>query len=129
MWAINNGFEEGLTIDRIDANLGYNPLNCRWVTKEENTREMVERNKKNKTGIFSNKSKQKRISISKEKYGRKFMMFNNNIELKFNCLKDAADYIIKEKELTTHYSQIKKNISACLNNKRKTCHGYKFKEI
>lgn len=32
-WSINNGYEEDLTLDRIDNNLDYSPLNCRWVTK------------------------------------------------------------------------------------------------
>lgn len=33
-WAINNGYKEGLTIDRIDVNGNYEPSNCRWVTQE-----------------------------------------------------------------------------------------------
>lgn len=38
LWAINNGYQENLTIDRINNNLGYFPDNCGWVTSKENSR-------------------------------------------------------------------------------------------
>ena len=34
-WAMNNGYEETLTIDRIDPYGNYEPSNCRWSTVKE----------------------------------------------------------------------------------------------
>lgn len=36
-WALNNGYEETLTIDRIDPMKDYSPLNCQWLTPAENS--------------------------------------------------------------------------------------------
>ena len=34
-WALENGWKEFLTIDRIDVNGNYEPSNCRWSTQKE----------------------------------------------------------------------------------------------
>jgi hypothetical protein len=37
-WALQNNWREGLTIDRINPNIGYEPSNCRWATMKTQNR-------------------------------------------------------------------------------------------
>ena len=34
-WALNNGYTEKLTLDRINVNGNYEPSNCRWASMKE----------------------------------------------------------------------------------------------
>ena len=34
-WSIHNGYELGLTIDRVNNREGYDESNCRWATWSE----------------------------------------------------------------------------------------------
>lgn len=37
-WALNNGYEDGLSIERIDVNKPYEPANCCWIPINEQTK-------------------------------------------------------------------------------------------
>ena len=37
-WALNTGYKEYLTIDRVNPDKDYSPENCQWITKSENSK-------------------------------------------------------------------------------------------
>lgn len=47
IWSNDNGYVEGLSIDRIDNNKNYSPDNCRWTTMK------IQQNNRKNNKIFS----------------------------------------------------------------------------
>ncbi len=60
-WSLSNGYNDSLTIDRVNNNGIYEPNNCQWITRQENAR-------KDKV-IFTDDDK---INIAIERKNKKF---------------------------------------------------------
>ncbi len=51
-WALSNGYNDALTLDRVDNNKDYSPDNCKWSTRHEqmrNTRRTINVTYENET--------------------------------------------------------------------------------
>ena len=64
-WVISNGYDDGLTIDRIDETKDYCPENCRWITREMNSKWKSTTNRIEVNGILdSGKGWSKRLGFN-----------------------------------------------------------------
>ena len=67
-WAMNNGYNDNLTIDRIDVNGNYEPDNCRFITireKENNKQNNFYITIYNRTQTLSEWCKEKNLDYKK----------------------------------------------------------------
>ena len=48
-WALAHGYQESLTLGRIDTRKGYHPENCRWITHSENVSEHIRKRYRRQT--------------------------------------------------------------------------------
>ena len=77
-WSMANGYQDNLTIDRIDNNKGYSPDNCRWVTmleQAQNTSKNVNITYKGKTQTISAWSRE--TGIPQNTISRRFKLFDD----------------------------------------------------
>lgn len=81
-WAMDNGYKEGLTIDRIDVNGNYEPTNCRWVDQETQ-----QNNKRNNIYITYNGKTQT------------LMQWANELNLTYACIKHRYERGWSKKEI------------------------------
>lgn len=129
-WAITNSYNDDLTIDRINNDKGYSPDNCQWLTSEENTIRMLNSNYLNQTGQFSEQSLKTLIETNRERLGKRFEILKDGIVVyQSKCLIEGAEFINGSFDCKYDTKTIKKNISACLNGKRKNCLGYTFNNL
>ena len=84
-WAKRNGYEDDLTIDRIDSTKGYCPENCRWVNRK------VQNNNTSRNHFLSYKGKTQTLA-----------QWAEEININYACLKSRINMGWSvEKALTT----------------------------
>lgn len=105
-WALNNGYEQGLTIDRENNNEGYSPDNCRWVTM------LVQSH---------NQRPRKDMTLSNSPNAKPVDMYS--IDGQFIKHYDS----IKEACIDNDIKGTGSNISACCRGRQKIAHGYMWR--
>lgn len=72
-WSINNGYQEGLSIDRIDNNGDYCPENCRWVDNK------TQANNRRSNRLYTMNGDTKNLSQWCKQYGMEYTVVRNRI--------------------------------------------------
>lgn len=73
-WAKENGYQLGLTIDRIDNDGDYEPSNCRWITRREQNRN------KRTNKLIEYRGEVKPLVVWCEELGLRYDPIHNRIE-------------------------------------------------
>lgn len=109
-WAMENGYDEHLTIDRINGNDDYKPENCRWITLADQ-----QRNKDNNVVLYIDGEKLSMREAS-EKYnvpisvlqGRRFLGASDEDMVKPK--KRDIQHLIRGEYMVLEEASVKYNI-------------------
>ena len=81
-WSLENGYTEKLTIDRMDGNKNYEPSNCRWVSRKEQSQNIKSNRIIEINGIRNNVSSWSTISgINKNTLNKRLGLGWNHSDL------------------------------------------------
>lgn len=130
-WGVLNGYEKGLTIDRIDVNRGYEPENCRWATMAEQ-----QSNKRSNVMVECNgemvtlAEASRRIGISESAV---WMRIKREIQVDMEpykwekpVIRDAGAIFHSVKEAAKSVGVHDTKVSAVCKGNRKTTGGHSF---
>lgn len=73
-WSMKNGYEKGLSIDRIDTNGNYSPENCRWASMK------VQQNNRRNNKILTINGETKTMSEWADFYSMKYTVVKSRIK-------------------------------------------------
>lgn len=77
-WAMANGYQENLTIDRINNDGNYEPQNCRWVSAKEQATNKRPRTRKPHTHPRSSNTGVARVTYDKKNSRYRVFLRNNH---------------------------------------------------
>lgn len=82
-WAINNGYKEGLEIDRIETTGNYCPRNCRWISRAINA------NNKSNNKLIVHNGEEKTLAEWARYYNVNYKNLSRNLKKGYS-LEDAV---------------------------------------
>ncbi len=71
-WALSNGYQKGLQINRINNDGNYEPNNCNWITNKENNRNRGNQKIKNIETAYEIRSKYKTGNYTMKQLGEDY---------------------------------------------------------
>ena len=74
-WSLSHGYNETLTIDRINSEAGYSPENCQWITQSENSKRSFTEKSSGKAKSRK-RSEDNKISKAQQKAVNKYVKNN-----------------------------------------------------